>query len=376
MSSSTCTPVADNLTARRRHDGSSARQRRPQRTITEAPSPWRTPFLLEPQTSFREGLSHLEHSASINNSDNTLLLKTRNKMNVSFAEPAKVPGVQSPSFRRVVPREVTVPPSTNGTRQTARTFERQGARVGIGAGIRSTGFSNEELVRRLKEANDRIRVKSDAFDLIYSQWQSTQQELHDKKKSEAALHARLTLLEKRLQDKDAVIEEMSFKLSFGGPSVGAEQGRAHRDGYESGRRNRPSLVRTPRFKRGGSPGSGSGRFPGGSDEELDSSIRSIQLRTPSTNQSTTSFLAGIHEVEDSPDESFSLSRSGFFSGLAFSSRRDVGIRENDGESAPTISHGKKSKAQSKKNRRASLTNSFSFSRSFRGLGKKREKSKH
>ena len=376
MSSSTCTPVADNLTARRRHDGSSARQRRPPRPITEGPSPWRTPFLLEPQTSFRQGLPHLEETAPGTRTCNSFQSKTRNKMNVSFADRTNVPLVSSPSFRRTVPHEVTVPASMNGSEHANRTFERQSTVIEAGAGVRSMGMSNEELVRRLKTANDKVRVKSDAFDLIYSQWQSTQQELYEKKKSEAALQARLALLEKRLQDKDAVIEELAFKLSFVEPSDGAKPERVYQDGKENDRRCRPSLVRTPRFKRGNSPGSGSRRFPRHPGDELDSSTRSVQLRTPPCNQTTTSFRADVQERKSSPDESFSLTRSGFFSGLAFRSRRGVETADGDDKSRRESVPGNKQNEHPKSNHQASLANSFSLSRSFRSLGKKREKEKH
>ena len=373
MSSSTCTPVADNLTARRLHDGSSARQRRPPRPITAASSPWKTPFLLDPQTSFRGRLIHFEDKGSVDDTRGGFQQKTRNKVNVSFAAPNDALDFQSPSFRRAVPREVSVP-SPVFEMKRRHVSERQSARADHGAGVH---MPNEELVRRLKAANDKIRVKSDAFDLIYNQWQKTQHELHVKTKSEATLQARLALSEKRLQDKDAVIEELTFKLSFVEPSVGSEAVHGGRGEKENGRRCRPSLARTPRFKRVGSSVSGSvsGHFPRRSDDdasERNGNIRSIPLKTPPSNQSNISLCAGIQRIDDSPDKSFSLTKSGYFSGLAFKSRRDLVNQDDaDDKSRRTEVPTHRQKARSKSNRRAALTNSFSFSRSFRGTRKKK-----
>lgn len=321
MSSSTCTPVSDNRTPCL-HDGSSARQR-----------------------------------------------KTRNKVNVTFAEPAVFLGVQSPGFRRFVPREVAVP-SPMIEMGRSHTFEQKISRVDHGVGVR---MSNEELMRRLKTANDKIRVKSDAFDLIYSQWQNTQHELYVKSKSEATLQARLALLEKRLQDKDAMIEELAFKLSFVEPSVGSTAARDGRCNEENGRPCRPSLARTPRFKRVGSPGSGSGHFPCRFDDdasEWNGRVRSTPLKTPPSGQSTVSNRGGLQRVDASPVKPFALTRSGFFSGLVFKSHRGVGNQDAESDkSTRTEVPANKHKARSKNNRRASLTNSFSFRRSFRGTGK-------
>ena len=63
----------------------------------------------------------------------------------------------------------------------------------------------EELERQLKQARNEASAKSDAFDLIYCQWQLVQKDL-DKTKHEAES------MKAKLREKDALIDNLQFKL--------------------------------------------------------------------------------------------------------------------------------------------------------------------
>lgn len=63
----------------------------------------------------------------------------------------------------------------------------------------------EELQRRLKMANDQVNAKSDAFDLIYRQWQVTQTDLEQKTHEWESMAL-------KVREKDRKIDNLQFRL--------------------------------------------------------------------------------------------------------------------------------------------------------------------
>ena len=233
--------------------------------------------------------------------------------------------------------------------------------------IGGQGLSNEELQRRLKDANGRVRAKSDAFDLIYSQWQKTQKELEQKTKSEATLQARLVLLEKRLQDKDAAIDELRFKLSLAEPAL-----EGNGEEKENGRSRKPTLARTrehQRSRKSLSPRSEEANtmVPRRRSDYHANEWKSMQT-PPSYRISAGVPPAGLLEAKDSQEES-SMSTSpsskrGFFAG--FYKFRGGNHKNDEDKSACTEVPTNHKYLLAK--RRASFGTTFSL-RSFRGAGK-------